>query len=40
MDVYNKQIYPFDEKAKQYINLRVELESKTKSKEYLLKVER
>lgn len=39
MDVYNRQIYPFDREAKSGINRRVELLNFTKDDEYLHKVE-
>ncbi|XP_063913452.1 histone deacetylase 11 [Zophobas morio] len=38
MDVYNKGIYPFDKRAKEYINRKVELEHFTEDAEYLGKV--
>lgn len=39
MDVYNRQIYPFDRKAKSAINRRVELLNYTNDEEYLCKME-
>lgn len=40
LDVYNRQIYPFDKAAKQRINRMVELTNHTRDEEYLSKVER
>ncbi|KAB0799618.1 hypothetical protein PPYR_07498 [Photinus pyralis] len=40
MDVYNRNIYPFDRVAKNAINRRVELQSRTRDEEYLNKVEK
>ncbi|KAF5285340.1 hypothetical protein FQA39_LY04439 [Lamprigera yunnana] len=39
LDIYNKNIYPFDAVAKNNINKRVELQSYTKDEEYLHKVD-
>lgn len=39
MDVYNRQIYPFDNKAKTAINRRIELLNHAQDEEYLYKVE-
>nr|BAW19565.1 histone deacetylase 11 [Gnatocerus cornutus] len=38
VDVYNKGIYPFDKRAKEYINKKVELNHFTEDAEYLEKV--